>query len=205
MTFTRDHLVVDGRTVAVDVTTLAKRGTGHGKEAAPRLRFDKVVIRVNERLQAALSDRVPDGLMVLLSLTAPIRLAAKTAALIDARVQTLLERGFLERIDTSTIQGNRVQIQIVKHRLKRAPTLIAFVHNPETDPRLLFEMTRELLDLVRATARRGRTTRGLVVMTARRSTCLEAYRHIYSVLGSAASAKKILMVFADERAELLTT
>ena len=200
----RDFLLVDGRKVAVDVATLTRHGSGTGKETKPQLRFDRVVVRVNTRLQAALENSVPSGVTVLFALTAPIRLAAKTAAAMEDRIHALLGRRSAERHDTFTIHRNRIRIQLVKHGLRRTPKLIGFVHNRDTDPRLLFNMTREWLDLARVTARRPANARGLVVVSTRSSACLDAYRYIHSQLPAAANSRKILMVFGDGRAELLT-
>src|SRR5258708_91697 len=67
------YFMVGGKRVAVDITTLKRRGTGEGHAAKPRLRFDKVATRLIERLQATLGEIVPDGVTVLLTITAPIR------------------------------------------------------------------------------------------------------------------------------------
>src|SRR5881396_2477929 len=76
-------IIVAGKRVAVDITTLKWRGTGQGNAAKPRLRFDKVATRLIERLQATLGKTVPDGMTVLLTITAPIRLPSKTAAALE--------------------------------------------------------------------------------------------------------------------------
>jgi hypothetical protein len=204
MTFERSSLAIDGRKVAVDVTTLTRYGTGQGKEATPRLRFDKVVVRVTERLQAAAAGCAPAGVTVIVTLTAPIKVAARTAIAIEDTLRALAVHSAAEPHASLTGLGNRVRIQFVTHGITGAPRLITFVHNPGTDPRLFVNMTRELLDLTSATARR-RATRGIVVMTARNSACLDVYRYIYSQLRGATNARKILMVFGDGRAELLTT
>ena len=86
--------------------------------------------------------------------------------------------------------------------------MIGFVHNSDTDPLLLLNMTRELLELISAEA--GRRTMGpagdrwLVVISAGEISCLEAYRYIYSQLRMASDFKKILMVFGNGRVEVLT-
>ncbi len=48
------YIMVAGKRVAVDITTLKRRGTGQGNGAKPRLRFDKVATRLIERVQATL-------------------------------------------------------------------------------------------------------------------------------------------------------
>lgn len=197
------HLEVAGTRVAVDITTLARRGTGRGDAAQPRLRFDKVVTRLNERLQASSAAAVPDGMTVLLTVAAPIRLPSKVAASLEERIRTLLGRGAPRRDETHTIHGNRVRLRLLKNRPGQAPRLIVFVHNSDSDPRLLLNMTSELLELVgaeagsRAPRRAG--ARWLVVLGTRASSCLEAYRYIYSQLRVATGFEKIVMVCADGR------
>ena len=58
------YIMVAGKRVAVDITTLKRRSTGQGNAAKPRLRFDKVATRLIERLQATLGETVPDGMTV---------------------------------------------------------------------------------------------------------------------------------------------
>jgi 6-phosphogluconolactonase/glucosamine-6-phosphate isomerase/deaminase len=85
---------------------------------------------------------------------------------------------------------------------------MGFVHNPDSDPLLLLNMTRELLELLSADAGRPApglvVDRWLVVISAGGISCLEAYRYIYSQLRMATDFKKIFMVFGDGRVGMLT-
>jgi hypothetical protein len=82
------------------------------------------------------------------------------------------------------------------------------VHNSDSDPLLLLNMTRELLDLSSTEAGRRAPRpagdRWLVVISAGGFSCLDAYRYIYSQLRMATSFEKILMVFGDGRVGMLT-
>jgi hypothetical protein len=200
-------LMAAGQRVAVDITTLTRRGTGQGNAAKPRLRFDKVATRLIERLQATLGETVPDGTTVLLTITAPIRLPSKTAAALEDKIQSLLGRGSPRRDVKDTIHGNRVQIRLLRDESERAPRLIGFVHNSDSDPLLLLNMTRELLELLSGEAGRRAPrlagARWLVVISAGALSCLDAYRYIYSQLRMATDFKKILMVFGDGRVGML--
>ena len=202
------YIMVAGKRVAVDITTLKRRGTGQGNAAKPRLRFDKVATRLIERLRAALGETVPDGMTVLLTITAPIRLPSKTAAALEDKIQTLLGRGSPGRDEKDTIHGNRVQIRLLRDESERAPKMIGFVHNFESDPLPLLNMTRELLELIGAQAGRRALKladdRWLVVISAGRVLFLEAYRCIYSQLRMATDFKKIVMVFGDGQVGMLT-
>jgi hypothetical protein len=202
------NITVVGKRVAVDITTLKRRGTGLGNTAKLRLRFDKSATKLIERLQATLGETVPDGTTVLLAITAPIRLRSKTTASLEDKIQILLGLRSSGRIEKEMIHGNRTQIRLLRGESERAPKMIGFVHNSDTDPLLLFNMTRELLELVGAEAgKRARKRAGdrwLVAISAGGFSCLEAYRYIYSQLRMATDFKKILMVFGDGRVGMLT-
>jgi hypothetical protein len=202
------YLMVAGKRVAVDIATFRRRGTGPGSLAKPRLRFDKVATRLIERLQATLGDSVPDGMTVLLTVTAPIRLPAKTAASLEDKIRILLGQGSPGRDEKDTIHGNRVRIRLSRDESGRTPKVIGFVHNPDSDPLLLFHMTRELLELISGEARRRAPRqagdRWLVVMSAEGSSCLQVYRYIYSQLRMATDFEEILIVFGDGRVGVLT-
>jgi len=216
------YLMVDGQRVAVDIRTLrrlgmgqsAGHGAGQGDADRPRLRFDKLATRLMERLQATLGEIVPDGTTVLLTITAPIRLPSKTAALLEDRIQTLLGQGLPGQDEKDTIHGNRVQIRILRDDSKRAPKAIGFVHNSDSDPFLLLNLTCELLEVISTeSGRRAQRLAGerpdcsdrwLVVISARGVSWLETYRSIYSQLRMATDFEKILMVFGDGRVGILT-
>ena len=201
------YIIVAGKRVAVDITTPKWHGTLAGNAAKPRLRFDKVATRLIERLQAALGATVPDGTTLLLTITAPIRLASKTAAALEGKIQTILERELPSRDEKITIHGNRVQIRVLAGASKRAPKMIGFVHNPDSDPLLLLNTTSQWLELIntdigsRATRLDG--DRWLVVISERDVSFLELYRYICSQFRRATDFKKILMVFGDGRVEML--
>jgi hypothetical protein len=202
------YLLVAGKRVAIDITTLKWRDTLTINVAKPRLRFDKVATRLIERLQATLGEIVPDGMTVLLTITAPIRLPSKTAAALEGKIHTVLRRESPSRDEKISIHGNRVEIRVLRDASERAPKMIGFVHNPDSDPLLLLNMTRELHDVI--SARAGRRSmrhagdRWLVVMSASGISWLGAYRYIYSQLRMAADFEKIVIVFGDGRVGILT-
>jgi hypothetical protein len=194
-------IMVAGKRVAVDIAILKPRGIEEGKGAKLRLRFDKVATRLIESLRATLGKTVPDGMTVLLTITAPIRLPSKTAASLEEKIQTLLGRGSRGRDEKATIHGNRIRMRLLRDRSERAPKMIGFAHNSDSDPLLLLNMTRELLELISAEAGgrapRRAGDRWLVVISAQGISCFEAYRCIYSQLRMAAGYQRILMVFGD--------
>lgn len=198
-------LTVAGKRVAVALTCLKPRGFGQPDAPRVRLRFDKVATRFLETLQASIGDNVPKRTTVLVTITAPIRLASKTAAALHDKIQSLLRRGSVRRDETDTIHGNGIRIRIVRHESDRAPKLIGFVHNPDSDPVLLLDLTGEALEFsgARAGKKKAMVDRWLVIGGGS-IPCLEAYRYIYSRLRVAMDFSKILMISADGRVEMLT-
>jgi hypothetical protein len=201
------ELVVAGRRVTVDVTTLKRCATPPGAAARPRLRFDKVATRVIDRLQANLTAAVPDGTTVVVTITAPIRLASKTAALLEGKIRTLLATRSTGRDRKDTIHGNRVRIRLVRGESGRAPKLIGFVHHADSDPRLLLNMTREWLGLFGGKAGRRTPSRAgerwLVVISADAISYVDIYRYIYSQLRMTTGFTKILIVFPGRCVDML--
>ena len=118
------YIMVAGKRLAVDITSLKQSGTGQGNAVKPCLRFDKVATRLIERLQATLGETVPDGMTVSLTITPPIRLPSKTAASLEDRIQTLLGRGSPGRDEKETVHGNRVRIRLLRDEYERAPKMI---------------------------------------------------------------------------------
>ena len=141
--------------------------------------------------------------MVLVTMTAPIRLPGKTVTALEEKMQALLEGKSPAGDKQDTIHGNRVRIRVLKGQHKDAPKMIGFVHNRDSDPLQLLDMTGELLELASAAVGK-QADRWLVAVSERGSSCLAAYRYIYSQLDALFLFKKAVMVFGDGRAETLT-
>ena len=83
------------------------------------------------------------------------------------------------------------------------------MHNPDSDPDVLFDITLSLIERIGAKARKGAPARSagdrwLVLAGDDRFSHMETYRHVYSQLSIPTDFKKILMVLADGRIETLT-
>jgi hypothetical protein len=87
--------------------------------------------------------------------------------------------------------------------------VIGFVHNPDSDPDVLFDITLSLIERIGAKARTGAPARSagdrwLVLAGDDRFSHMETYRHVYPQLSIPTDFKKVLMVLADGRIETLT-
>jgi hypothetical protein len=171
------------------------------------LRFDKVATRLIERLQSSLGGTVPERAMMVLTITAPIRLASKTAGVLEAKIPMLSGRGSPGRDRKLTIHGNHVRVRLLTDAPERAPRMIGFVHNSDSDSILLMNLTREWIRVV--SAETGRRTarfaggRWLVVTNADGMWYLQAHRYICSRLPMPAGVDRILIASGDGRVEVL--
>src|SRR5438132_751453 len=107
------YVTIAAKRVAVEVVTIKRVGNRRG-DAKPRLRFDRVALRLVGGLQAALHGSVPDGKTVLVTITAPIRLAAKTAAALEDQIRSHLAHRSAQREVKYRIHGNHVRVRFVE-------------------------------------------------------------------------------------------
>jgi hypothetical protein len=203
------YLTIAGKRIAVEVTTTTQRIADRGSLTKPRLRFDRVALRLVRRLQEALSASVPDGNTLILTITAPLRVPSKTAAALEDNIRTYLARQSARAEAKYTIHGNRIRVRLVKGGSRRTTKVIGFVHNPDSDPDVLFDITHSLLERIGAKARTGAPAgsagdRWLVLAGDDRFSHMELYRQVYSQLSIPTGFKTILMVLADGRIETLT-
>ena len=196
------------RRVAVEVAAIKQGIADRGALTEPRLRCDKVAVALVERLRDALRESVPDGKAVIFTVTAPIRLPSKTAAALEDKIRNSLARRSAHVALKDAIHGNRVRIWLVAHDARRTSRVIGFVHNPDTNPDLLLDMTRSMLECIGSVvcgraAARSEDERWLIVTSAAERPHIETYRHICSQLFVPTEFTKTLMVFAGGRVETL--
>jgi hypothetical protein len=201
------YLIIAGKRIAVEVMAIREPLAERDGLRKPRLRFDKSVLRTIGRLQAALSESVPDGEAVIVTITAPIRRAAKTAAAVEEKIRICLAGRSAPVEDT--IHGNQIRIRVVNGAPTRMSKVIGFVHNPDSDPRVLLHLTQSLLQrLGEAVGKRAPKKftgdRWLVVAGEHGISHIEAYRHVYSQLSIPTDFTKALMFLAGGRVETLS-
>jgi hypothetical protein len=124
----------------------------HGGGAVPRLRFDKVALRLVRGVRGALEGAVPEGLSVVFAVTAPIREPAKTMAALAETIRVRLSNGAAPGERAETIHGNRIRVRLVTNRSRHPARIAGFVHNPEPSPGALLDMAQLLLNGVGAPA-----------------------------------------------------
>jgi hypothetical protein len=182
------YINIAGRRVALDVITL--RGAQE-----PRLRFDGVAIGLVRRLQESLSKSVPDGKTVIVTITAPIRQDSKTGASLEDRIRELLAAGQAQH--KATIHGNQTQIRVLKGGANGTSKLIGFVHNPEPDPSILFDVTRSLLASMASGKRPPRGDRWLIIANQGGPAPFETVRQVCLALRAGTVFKQILLAESE--------
>jgi hypothetical protein len=178
------HLRSAGKRVAIKV--LRVRGV---KE--PRLRFDRTAVGLVRRLQAALARFVPAGRTVTVTITAPIRQDSKTGAVLAEKVRQLLAARRAEL--KALIHGNRIQVRVLKGGATRTARLIGFVHNPEPNPAVLFDLTRAVLACMGSAKSPLSGERWLIVANRDGLAPLETVRHVCLALRARSVFKRILV------------
>lgn len=202
------YVTIGGKRIAVEVTEIKQRSAERDGLTKPRLRFDRVVLSTIGRLQAALGGSVPEGQAVIVTITAPIKLAAKTAAALEGMIGVRLARRSARVEVKETIHGNQVRVRLLKGVPRGTSKVIGFVHNPDSDSEILLRLTQSLLEALGVVVGRARPKkfagdRWLIIANEGGLPHVETYRHIYSQFALATEFDKILMVLAGGRVETL--
>jgi hypothetical protein len=123
------HVPMVAESPAIDADKVEREIIARLGAAKLRLRFDKVALRLVGRVKAALAEAIPEGETVVFTISAPIRLPAKTAMALDQLLRD-------ERMDgerREIIHGNEARARRLKGVPKHMPKILGFVHSVESD------------------------------------------------------------------------
>jgi hypothetical protein len=196
---------IAGKPIGLKVLAFAPRLARYRGAVKPRLRLDRVAVGVVARLRAALGRAVPDNRTIVVTLTAPIRRAAKTAAAMEEQIRLRLRRRSMGR-SADRIHGNKIQIWILKGGTALTSKLVGFVHNPDSDPAILIGLTRALLAASRPERRaaRGARQRWLVIENQAGFLPIESYRNVCGQLRLGVLFEQILVTLPGGGVEKLS-
>ncbi len=110
-----------------------------------RLRFDKVVLRVRTSLRAGMGTLMPDGATVVVTMTAPIREPAKTAAKLEEIIKSRYSPHTAQSNWAGRVSGSQVQIRLVTGCDKVGERIFLLVHNFEKDANALLDAAEKLM------------------------------------------------------------
>ena len=202
------YVTIARKRIAVEVVALEPRIVDRSRLAKPRLRFDRVALGLIGRLQAAASRAVTDDRTALFTVTAPIRLPAKTAAALEEKIHLLLARRSQPIEIRKTIHGNGIRMRLVAVGSRGTSKLIGFVHNPGSDPDVLLDIAQSLRTAIRTAGSRRAPAgfvgeRWLVLANQDGLVDVETYRHVLAQGTVPAGFNRILMVLAGGWVESL--
>ena len=199
-------LAVTGKRVALTTALFRPSPPGRTRTStSPRLRFDRTALTVVARVQKSLEEAVPRGRTVIFTLTAPIRLPARTAAAIEERIRSVLARHRVQW--RGTLHGNGVRVSILRGGGRDTSKLIGFVHNPAPDAAILIDMARVLLARAGTDQRRSSAAsreRWLIVLDPRGIAPLGAFRAVCAALRLRRVFARVLLVLPGGRVATVT-
>jgi hypothetical protein len=114
---------------AIEADAVEREIIAQLRGAKLRLRFDRVALRLVGRLKAGLANAIPEGQIVLFTISAPIRLPGKTAIVLEAIMRS--DPSDAERREI--VHDNEVRIRRLKGVAKHMPKVLGFVHSVESD------------------------------------------------------------------------
>lgn len=182
------YVKIAGRRIAIKAVTF-----GGVKE--PRLRFDRTAVGLVRRLHAALSKSVPDRKTVIVTITAPIRQDSKTGVVLEDKIRQLLAASRAQL--KATIYGNRIQVCVLEGGNSQTSKLVGFVHNPEPDPAVLFDVTRFLLTCIGSGKRPPTRDRWLVIANQDGLVPVETVRQVCLALRARTVFKRIFLAESE--------
>lgn len=200
-------LSIGGKPIAIDVVAVEPSIVARMDRVAPRLRFDKVVLRLVAQLQTALANALLAGTTAIVTLTAPIRLPGKTATALVQVVRGCLAHAGRPAQHDACLNGNQVRIRLVDSGERQVGKLIALVHNPDSDPDLLPDLVQCWLQQIDEAVESQRAPeaaeRWLAINIEGSPSQLSTYRQVHAQLDVAGIFTRALMVFPGDRVESL--
>lgn len=189
-------LLIGRRRIAVDVALIESQIPKGSRLKPPRLRFDRVVLQLVERLRTQLQDAVPGGVTVVLTVTAPIRLASRTAATVEERIRALLGKQAGRQGLSETINGNEIQLRLMRGGKTSTSRLAGFVHNRDSDSTILFDLAHTLLERLRK-GFSGDAEGWLIVAMEDEPSWTQTYRHVCAQLVAQTDLRRVVLVDSD--------
>jgi len=195
-----------GKRIALTVVALSPQASHARRSARPSLRLDRVALEVVSRVRTAIQRQVPADRTIVVTISAPIRLAAKTAAALSSRVLNRVSGRARAERSLHRIHGNRIEIWILQGGIATTSKLVGFVHNPDVDPRIFIEVTRALLAAIgphrRAAARRS-GARWLLFENHGDRLPIETYRNVCQQLRLGTAFERLFVALPDGGIERL--
>jgi hypothetical protein len=109
------------------------------------LRFDRVVIAVLGDLRSFVEVATPETLSVIVTISAPIRLPAKTVSDLKTSIAARLAARTRQPDSSAVLHGNSVRIRLLERSTNAPARFIGFVHNPDSAAERLLDLAEHWL------------------------------------------------------------
>ncbi len=153
------HLKHGGRKIAVAFAALAPRNGGRAPVAKPRLRYDRVALRVIRDLRARLRPLLANGETLILTARAPILQAGKTVNALEERLRSRRAGKSRTAALKARIFGNQIGIRLLPNA-GRGSQVLVFVHSEGSKPGVIANAAQCVLECLRAKAGSAGTAAG---------------------------------------------
>ena len=198
------RLKVGGRRIAIECAAIQGRSSSRDSLPRPRLRFDKVVRGMISALRADPGNIIPDGEMVIVTVTAPIRQDSKTTAALQETIRESLSRRGKRAEIRQIIHGNHTAVRRLRGMPRGTAKVVVFVHNPGPDPGILLDLTQSLAECIgkadqAAMSAKSAADRWLVIASHAGIPYLETWQQVLAQLAINSHFKKILLVLDSAR------
>jgi hypothetical protein len=202
------YMRLSGRRVAIDVAFMPRQPLGRNPIPKARFRDDGVARRVLRNLEIAVSEHVPDGKTVVLTLGAPIKEPKQLLGALTKTLLNCLKDGADDIQKKKTLLGNRVRFLIASGGLRLNSKFTGFVFSGDPEPGVLLNAMRSLQGVIAARARKRLPVkfsgdRWLVLVSEQWLADIKTYRRMYSRLPIPDRFAKILIVLDGGRVENL--
>ncbi len=131
-----DAYLVQGKIeVAVEISTLTQYVPTESGDLEPRLSQDMGILRMCDELNEELSEVIPSGSYVILTLTAPINKLRKFKSILKNKIIEIVNKGDLEQ-STFDINEISVKMHFVKGKRPSGKKVIGGVANKNASPHI---------------------------------------------------------------------
>lgn len=130
------YLQVGDEVTSVEISTLTQHVSGRLGGSEPRLSQDSTAIWLANELNDELQAAVPDGLLIMLTLTSPILKARKVKTQLKGKIADLVSNACEFEV-AEVIFGNRIEIQVVADDRPLGKKVVGIVTNANSSPNIL--------------------------------------------------------------------
>lgn len=130
------YLRVRDEVAAVEISTLTQQVSDGSGGSKARLSEDATAIWLCNELNSELRDRIPDGLLVILTLASPILKARKAKAQLKDKIIALVSSSCEAEV-TEDILGNCIKVHVVRDDRPSGKKVVGIVSSQKSSPDIL--------------------------------------------------------------------